>query len=168
MATINLTYKLLLLIITGYFFIGPNNSYSVLLPESTKLVKIDTISQGSINHTFVGKGKNNLDYSLSFSVVTGKKRKLEDIKTIETYEKDCDCKVYKTDRFKFSNFEGIRYSITKKVDNMELAGEVYISNFDKEKSINIVSMMLFENKDLININLTPILESLVLNGDSTD
>lgn len=35
---------------SSYFFIGPEHSYSVLLPEGTELVQVDTLDGGIKNH----------------------------------------------------------------------------------------------------------------------
>ena len=62
---------------SSYFFIGPEHSYSVLLPEGTELVQVDTLDGGIKNHTFIASDtKNNLEYSVSFSVVSNESFKL--------------------------------------------------------------------------------------------
>lgn len=150
--------------IGGYFFVGPNNGYSVLLPEDMKLVQVDTLEGGILNHTFVGKNKiEDFDFSLSFSVVESEIKNLILEENISKYEEDCNCKVENSERIEYSNFRGVKYRISKMVQEVKLAGEVYISEEKSGKSINVVSMSVFERGQYIGVATKPILETLVLN-----
>ena len=154
----------LILTISGFFFVGPGHSYAVLLPEGTQLVQIDTLTDGIFNHTFIGMDKvNNLEYSMSFSVVGGKTYNLLDSNAVYTYEKDCNCEVIEAKKVEFSNFRGVQYSIIKEVDDNKLEGEVYVSELKNGKSINVISLVLPNQRQYIDPSLHPILNTLVLN-----
>lgn len=149
---------------SSYFFIGPKHSYSVLLPEGTELVQIDTLDGGIKNHTFIAiDNKNNFEYSISFSVVGGEKFNLLEPETISKYKEDCNCEIKKTEKVEYPNFNGVRYFIVKEIDNVKLGGEVYISEVKNGRSINVVSMVLYDQRELITSNLDVILNTLVLN-----
>lgn len=161
---ISLIILSLLYSFSSYFFIGPEHSYSVLLPEGTELVQVDTLDSGIKNHIFIASDtKNNLEYSVSFSVVSNESFNLLEQETISKYENDCNCEIKKTEKVEYSNFKGVRYFIVKDVGNVKLGGEVYISEVKNGKSINVVSMVLYEQKELITSNLDKILNTLVLN-----
>lgn len=151
-------------IVGSFFFVGPDNSYSVLLPEGTQLVQVDTLDNGMVNHTFIGIDKgNNFEYSLSLSVVEGESQKLIDSETVKSYEGECNCEVVSVDEVEFRNFTGVKYSIRKEVESTELGGEVYISKLRNGKSINVVSMVLYNQREHVSENLSPILNTLILN-----
>ena len=57
----------------------------------------------------------------------------------------------------------MKYIISKDVQNVRLAGEVYISEGKNGKSINVVSMSVFDKGQFIGSTSRPILETLVLN-----
>jgi hypothetical protein len=148
----------------GYFYVGPDNGYSILLPENMKLVQVDTLEGGILNHTFVGKNEiEDFDFSLSLSVVESEIRNLILKENISKYEEDCNCKVENSERIEFPNFRGVKYTISKKIQDVSLAGEVYISEGINGKSINVVSMSIFEKGQHITKTISPILETLVLN-----
>jgi len=150
--------------VSGFFFVGPEHSYSVLLPEKTELVQVDTLDGGIKNHTFIALDNvNKLEYSISFSVVGNESLNLLEAETVNKYEEDCNCEVVNSEKIEFSNFRGVRYFIVKEVDNVKLGGEVYISEIKNGKSINIVSMVLYDQREFITPNLNSILNTLVLN-----
>lgn len=147
-----------------YFFIGPNNAYSVLLPSDMKLIRIDTLNGGTYNHTFLGmKKEEDFDFTISFSVIEGEIVDLRQKENVSKYEVDCNCKVDNIERILYPNFKGIMYNITKEIQNVKLAGEVYISEGKNGKSINVVCMSEFDKGKLIKSVSKPILETLVLN-----
>ncbi len=151
-------------LIIGFFFVGPNHSYSVLLPDGTQLVQVDTLENNMINHTFVGLDKgSNMEYSLSFSIVDNEPYNLMEDQGVEKYEQDCNCKVEQSMKVEFTTFKGVKYSISKSVEGTKLGGEVYISEIQNGKSINVVSMALYNQRKHVESNLKPILNTLVLN-----
>ncbi len=161
---ISLSIWSLFLSFSNHFFIGPKHSYSVLLPENTELVQVDTLDGGIQNHTFIASDiKEHLEYSISLSVVSSGSFNLLEQQAISQYENDCNCEIKKAEKVEYSNFKGVRYFIVKDVDNVKLGGEVYISEVKNGKSINVVSMALNEQKQLITPNLDKILNTLVLN-----
>ena len=150
--------------ISGFFFVGPDNNYSVLLPEGMQLVQIDTLSDRTVNHVFVGKNATEgFDYSFSISVVGSESKNLLLSSTIEQYEKDCKCQVVATEKVEFANFRGVKYEIEKNVDDTKLGGNIYISESKNGKSINVVSMALKEASNQLDSSLKPILNTVVLN-----
>lgn len=154
----------ILLSFSGFFFIGPGHSYSVLLPLGTQLVQIDTLEGGILNHTFIGKdSKEEVEFSMSFSVVSGESKNLTDEKTIKKYQEDCNCEIVDVQKVIFPNFSGARYSILKDVDDIKLAGKVYISELKNGKSINVVGMILYDDRKKLSTNMNEVLNTLVLN-----
>lgn len=159
--------KLLFIAVTtllGFFYVGPNNGYSVLLPEGTQLVQIDSLDNDIVNHTFLIQDNiNHFELTMSISVVESEFKNLILQEGIDKYEEDCDCNIVKTEKVQFPNFNGVRYSIVKKIDGIDLGGEVYISEGMNGKSINVVSMSLKHKSEYLTENLEPILKTLVLN-----
>lgn len=114
--------------IGNYFFVGPSNSYSVLLPEDVKLYQIDTLDGAIVNYTFIGTNKEkDFDFSLSFSVVESEIKNLLMKENIDKYKKDCNCKVEKGETIEYNNFNGMKYIIFKYIQNVKFAGLVYTS-----------------------------------------
>lgn len=153
-----------LLIISGFFFVDPNQNYSVLLPDGMQLVQVDTLANELVNYTFADIDQiDSFDYSLSFAIVLDKGQNLYKEGTILQYEEDCSCKVLGVEKVQFNNFRGVRYTIEREVEDVLLGGKVYISEVQNNKSINVVSMTLKDHVKHLDRNLEPILNTLVLN-----
>lgn len=158
-----MTIDIIIVLLANFFFIGPDNSYSVLLPDEIQLVQIDTLSQ-CINHTFMKEDSlGNFDYTLSLIVAEGSYKNLVGEETIKDYEEDCACSVVSTRAVEFRNFKGVEYSIEKEAQGISLGGKVYISEYSNGKSINCISMTTNEMIEKLPEKLEPILNTLVLN-----
>jgi len=158
------TISLILLQSLGYFFIGANNSYSVLLPKELTLVKIDSLSDEFIIHTFLGVDESSkFEYSITISLLENGKDSLESHESIATYEIDCDCKVIGVEKVEFLHFEGTQYQIHKEREGLKIGGLVYFSNNTGEKSINVAGLALDEDLEKLKHKLEPILNTMVFN-----
>jgi len=152
--------------LSGFFFVSPNNNYSVLLPEGMELAQIDTLENNIINHIFIGTNTvKDFDFSLSIAAVETIPKDLTSNSSITDYEKKCKCNVISVERVEFNNFDGVKYKIESSIENTLLGGNVYISNANNNKSINVVCMALKESSNELDENLIPILNTMVLNFD---
>lgn len=168
MKGLSLLFILCFFQVKSFFFVGPDNSYSILLPKNMELVQVDSFSQGVINHIFVGMDEvNAFEYSFAVSVDNNDNNDSKDYfkeEKVRNYEKECDCKVLDVKEVKFTNFSSTEYRIEKQRAGLKLKGFVYFSKEASNiKSINIVSIGLEDNVNQINETLQTILNTMVLN-----
>ena len=157
-------YTALISTFLSFFYVGPNGDYAVLLPTGTSLMQVDTLTNGELNSVFLAHHEQaQFDYSLSFVVVSTEGQELLSEETVRQYERECQCLVRSTASVSFLHFSGVRYQISKVVENTSLDGYVYISNIEKGKSINVVGITIEGKADSMKSELDLVLDNLILN-----
>lgn len=145
------------------FFVHPDNSYAFLVPNTTELVRVDTLSEQSDTYTLsVLDTLGEFKYIISVTTIEKDLENLFDNTVIEDYEKDCKCTVIDKTSVQFNNFEGVKYNIMKKQEDLSFLGEVYITT-QNHKSINVLFLAPNNNVNLYKNEIKEILNSLVLN-----